>query len=65
MQRADVRRIEVQADVSFEKGQIVGEATKKAIKKTTTTILVICASVIATILFFIYGFLDHKYKQKL
>ena len=65
MNVADLRRIEEQADVSFERGQIIGNKVKKATKKTFIVLFVLIGSIIATILFFIYGFIDHKYKHKL
>lgn len=61
MNASDIGRMEKQADVSFEKGHIVGEVTKRTIKR-----IIIWSSIIfATISLFIFGFIRHKNKQKL
>ena len=65
MTKTDLKRIEDQADVSFEKGQIIGNKARRAAKKTFLLIFIGIASVIATIVFFIYGFLDHKPRKLL
>lgn len=53
------------ADSSFDKGQIVGTKVKKAVKKTSIFIGVVILSILTSIFFFLYGFIDNKYKQQL
>jgi len=63
--KEDIKRIELQADVSFANGQIIGTKVKQAIKRSSIFIFVIGASIVASVLFFVYGFLDHKHKPTL
>jgi hypothetical protein len=61
----DLKRIELQADVSFEHGQVIGNRVRRVAKKTIIFFVVVIGSIIASIFFFLYGFLDHKPKKLL
>lgn len=65
MVQEDLRRLEQFADVSFENGRIVGSKVHKITKKTLTLICLGIVATIASIIFFIYGFIDHKPKKLL
>lgn len=65
MVKEDLKRIEEYADLSFENGRIVGSKVHNITKKTLIFIFLGLASIIASIAFFIYGFIDHKPKKML
>jgi hypothetical protein len=65
MTKDDLKRIEKQADICFEKGQIVGKKARRLTRILYYCTIVVSASIIASIFFFVYGFFDHNYKKKL
>lgn len=65
MEKIIIEKVSKHADASFDKGQIIGAKVKKTIKKSSIFIGVLILSILASVFFFLYGFIDHKYKQPL